>query len=56
MNKNSKTVIRLKVFANKKKFHKEQAKLLYVEKIRILFELQAIAYCVNEIKKNKKEG
>ncbi|OGC43402.1 hypothetical protein A2Y85_07675 [candidate division WOR-3 bacterium RBG_13_43_14] len=40
-------LVRSRIFANKESFHKDQAKLAFPEKIRVLIKLQKIA---NEIK------
>ena len=41
--KKGKLITRQKLFKNKEKFHKEQAKLPFEEKIRMLVKLQEIA-------------
>lgn len=40
-----------KIFKAKDRFHKEQAKLPFEEKIKILVKLQQIAYDVSGLKK-----
>ena len=40
-----------KIFMAKDRFHKEQAKLPFEEKIKILVKLQQIAYDVSMLKK-----
>jgi len=47
-----KIITRDQLFENKRKFHKEQAKLPFEEKIRILKELQSIARIIKESRKN----
>lgn len=41
-------IIRQNLFENKEKFHKEQAKLPFEEKIKILVKLQEIASRIKE--------
>lgn len=50
--KNGKVVTRSDLFKKKEDFHKEQAKLPFEEKIKILVNLQKIA---NSIKRSKKK-
>ena len=49
--KGNRMITRKKLFEKKEEFHKEQAKLPFEEKIKILFRLQKIA---NSIKKGKR--
>lgn len=44
--KKNEILTREKLFRNKEKFHKEQAKLSFAEKINILVELQKIAFYI----------
>lgn len=52
----NKIITRKKLFENKEKFHKEQAKLPFEEKIRILVRLQEIAQSVHKSTAGKKIG
>jgi len=46
--RDNKIITRKKLFENKEKFHKEQAKLPFEEKIRILIRLQEIAKSIHK--------
>jgi hypothetical protein len=47
----NKKITRDEIFAKKAEFHKEQAKLPFEEKIKILVKLQRIAYSIKGDKK-----
>ena len=54
--KGNRTITRRDLFEKKEKFHKEQAKLPFEEKIKILVQLQKIANSVQNFSKSRRSG
>jgi hypothetical protein len=54
--KGNRIITRKEIFERKERFHKEQAKLSFEEKIRILIRLQGIAKSIHKSTSAGKQG